>query len=222
MENGNAMMIAKGAEAEIHVDHWMGRDVVRKKRIPKPYREPVLDAMIRQTRTNLEAKVLGDAKRAGVPVPVVYEVDHDDTSILMEFLNGRNVRELIAEMAPENIFRMFDQVGENTGNLHAAGIAHGDLTTANMILCDDSKILFLDFSLSELNASLEQRGVDLLLLDRVLRSTHYANSGIGFKAFLKGYARATGASETQQVAAKMKEIARRGRYVERKPDLLRH
>ncbi len=55
----------RGAEATVDI----GAERVEKRRTPKTYRHPTLDARLRKERTTLEARLTSDARRAGVPTP---------------------------------------------------------------------------------------------------------------------------------------------------------
>ena len=50
-------------------------------------------------------------------------------------------------------------------------VIHGDLTTSNMIYKDD-QIYLIDFGLSYVKNSIEDRAVDLYVLERAFISTH--------------------------------------------------
>lgn len=52
-----------------------------------------------------------------------------------------------------------------------SGVIHGDLTTSNMIYKDD-QIYLIDFGLSYVKTSIEDRAVDLYVLERAFISTH--------------------------------------------------
>jgi TP53 regulating kinase-like protein len=82
-----------------------------------------------------------------------------------------------------------------------------------MILTPYSKIVFVDFGLSERSVELEPKGVDLHLMKRALQSTHYKYATECFKEVMKGYAESVGQEEAKKVAAKIREIEKRGRYV---------
>ena len=47
-------LIKKGAEAEIHLARWMGREVIQKRRVVKNYRLKEMDEEIRRRRTKKE------------------------------------------------------------------------------------------------------------------------------------------------------------------------
>ena len=209
------VLIRKGAEASIFLEEWHGRRVVVKTRLPKSYRVDSLDASIRLARTSREAHILHDSKRAGVPTPTVYQVDTGTCTIIMEYVNGPRLKEALAEMDQPGLRRACKHVGSLIGRLHSGGIVHGDLTTSNMILRDGAKLFFIDFGLSDYSRELEARGVDLLLMSRAFKSTHYALYSGAFAAVIDGYREIVGRSNTELTLKKMREVETRGRYSER-------
>jgi len=210
-----ALLIRKGAEASIFLEEWHGRRVVMKTRLPKSYRVDPLDFAIRFARTSREAHLLHDSKRAGVPTPTVYQVDTAGCTIIMEYVDGCRLKEALADVDQSELRRTCKHVGSLIGRLHSAGIVHGDLTTSNMILRDGAKLFFIDFGLSEYSCELESKGVDLLLMSRAFKSTHYALHSRAFEAVVDGYREAVGKDDTRLILGKMREIETRGRYSER-------
>ncbi len=207
-------LIAKGAEADLWLDpDWNGRRVLIKRRGEKRYRHPELDRAIRRYRTIHEADIIHRAKEAGVPTPVIYQVDPEGATIVMEYVDGVKVREIVQRLSGDERRRLFRLIGVQAGRLHRAGIIHGDLTTSNMIRARDS-VVFVDFGLGEVSSEAEKRGVDLHLMRRMLTSTHFSHADELFKAFEEGYRSAMG-GEADEALRRMREIERRGRYVER-------
>jgi TP53 regulating kinase-like protein len=84
-----------------------------------------------------------------------------------------------------------------------------------MILRDGAKLFFIDFGLSGYSSELEARGVDLLLMSRAFKSTHFALHSKAFEAVVEGYRQGIGRNETEFALKKMHEIQMRGRYSER-------
>jgi TP53 regulating kinase-like protein len=209
------MLIRKGAEASIFLEEWHGRQVVMKTRLPKAYRVDRLDSSIRLARTSREAHLLHDSKGAGVSTPTVYEVDTATCTIIMDYVNGPRLKEAFLGMNDVDLRRTCCALGLLVGRLHSSGIVHGDLTTSNMILRDGDKLFFIDFGLSGYSNEPEARGVDLLLMNRAFKSTHFALHSRAFESVLDGYRRVIGRKETQRVLTKMREIEKRGRYSER-------
>ncbi len=207
------MLIKKGAEASLFLEEWHNRKVIMKRRLPKRYRLPELDMEIRSQRTVHEPHIIHKAKEAGVPTPTIFMVDVADANIIMEFVEGKQVKEILDHVSPEERLRLSDHVGRMIGRLHKHGIIHGDLTTSNMILTPYGKVVFVDFGLSERSKELESKGVDLHLMKRALQSTHYKHAKECFEAVMKGYGEVVGKEEAKKVTAKIREIEKRGRYV---------
>lgn len=211
-------LIKKGAEADLMLEdfaellHPMGEGkVLVKHRIQKEYRIEGLDRSLRDSRTALEAKLLSDAKRAGVPTPVVYEVDRVGMRIVMEYKEGQLVKTILDGMDSGDRRELCELIGKQIARLHGAGIIHGDLTTSNMIRALDGKVYFIDFGLGRYEVSLEARGTDLHLLSRTLQSTHFDVSEEAFDAILDGYRREFGEG-AEEVIERAQEIDLRGRY----------
>ena len=207
------MLIKKGAEANLYLEGWHNRKVIMKRRLPKKYRIPELDEKIRSHRTIYEPQVIHSAKEAGVPTPTIFMVDVAEANIIMEFVDGKQVKEILNDLPPEERLRLSRYIGGLIGRLHKHGIIHGDLTTSNMILTPYGKVVFVDFGLSERSTELETRGVDLHLMNRAFQSTHYKHAKECFEAVMEGYAEIVGEEEAKNVLEKIREIERRGRYV---------
>ena len=206
-------LISKGAEADILLDlDWNGVKAIIKRRGEKRYRVPELDTAIRRSRTIREASIIHRAKKAGVPTPLIYSVDPERAQIIMEYIEGEKIRDIVDQIIPKERERLFKEIGRKTGLLHGAGIAHGDLTTSNLISSGD-RVVFIDFGLGEMSDEVESRGVDLNLMYRMLISTHYEYTEELFTAFKAGYEETL--DEAREALDRMVEISMRGRYVER-------
>jgi len=209
-----AQLIAKGAEADLLLDlDWNGLKALIKLRKKKKYRHPELDREIRKTRTLFEAGILHRVKEAGVPAPLVYQVDPENATIIMEYLEGVKVRDIIKDLTIDEKKSLFNEIGVNAGLMHHSGIIHGDLTTSNMIK-GVNRVVFIDFGLGEFSSEVEKRGVDLNLLNRMLTSTHYEYKETLFTAFKEGYIESLGC-DAEVALERMREIGKRGRYIER-------
>ena len=218
-EVASRKLLKKGAEASLFLVDWHGRRAVVKARLPKKYRPAELDAAIRSYRTVHEPQLMHEAKKAGVPTPTIFLVDVKNTTITMEFVEGKQVKQLLGSISKKEKQELCVKIGELIGKLHEQGVIHGDLTTSNMILSAEGKIFLVDFGLGEKNTELEARGVDLHLMKRALQSTHYQFAGECFEHVMRGYCAAVGAEDTKNVLEKIREIERRGRYVaERKQE----
>jgi TP53 regulating kinase-like protein len=207
------LLIKKGAEASLYLANWHDRIVIMKKRLPKKYRLSELDGQIKTYRTIHEPQLIHEAKKTGVPTPTIFLVDVRNAIIIMEFIEGKQVKQLLSEVSKSERQRLCFKIGELIGRLHKYGIIHGDLTTSNMILNSEGKIFFVDFGLGEKSKELEARGVDLHLMKRTLQSTHFRFAKECFTAVIEGYSKVLGAETAKNVLDKIREIERRGRYV---------
>jgi len=211
-EIASRTLLKKGAEASLFLADWHDRRVIVKTRFPKKYRPVELDMKIRSYRTVHEPQLMHEAKKAGVPTPTIFLVDVKNAVIIMEFIEGKQIKQLLGNLSKKEREEVCARIGEFIGKLHMHGVIHGDLTTSNMILCSD-KVFFVDFGLGEKTMELESRGVDLHLMKRALQSTHYQFAEECFESVMKGYSAVLGAEETEKVLGKIREIERRGRYV---------
>jgi len=207
-------LFKKGAEASLYLANWHQRRVIIKIRIPKKYRSPVLDEQIRSYRTVHEPQLIHEAKAAGVPTPLIYMVDVSESSITMEYIEGHQVKQLLNNVPKAKRHDICVKIGETIAQLHSHSLIHGDLTTSNMILNPKGKLFFVDFGLGEKNGELEAQGVDLHLLKRALQSTHYLYWEECFQSVLCGYTSVLGVELAEKVYEKIREIEKRGRYVE--------
>jgi TP53 regulating kinase-like protein len=212
-------LLKKGAEASLFLTTWHGKHVVVKTRLPKKYRPEKLDLTLRNYRTIHEPQLMHEAKKAGVPTPTIYMVDVANAAITMEFVEGKQVKQVLDALSKVERQELCVKIGELIGKLHTHGVIHGDLTTSNMILTAENQMFLVDFGLGDKTNELEARGVDLHLLKRALQSTHYHFADECFTYVIKGYRASVGADATEKILEKIREIEKRGRYIaERKQD----
>ncbi|HXW37753.1 MAG TPA: Kae1-associated kinase Bud32 [Nitrososphaerales archaeon] len=204
-------LLYRGAEADVYKGVWSGRDAVFKVRKRLSYRLPQLDNVIRGRRTMREAQMLHRAKSAGVASPHLFFVDTVNHSLVMEFVPGMRLKEVlsVASEVPPSI--LFEELGRGVARLHAAGLVHGDLTTANVIT-DARRLVLVDFGLANLTSKLEDRAVDLRLLKETVTGAHPDMSVIAFDSFMDGYGQVLGKVESLTALKQLRRIERRGRY----------
>ena len=186
------MIIARGAEAVIEKEG----DVIIKKRIKKGYRIPVLDEYLRKKRTRNEARLLIEAKRIGVNVPKVLEVNEKEFTIKMEFIEGK-------KLSAYDEVPHCEEIGKIVKKLHEGNIIHGDLTTSNFIE-SGNEVYIIDFSLGFFSKKVEDKAVDLILLKRALETRH-TNWETCWKKILEVYS-------NEEVISHIPKIEKRWRY----------
>lgn len=193
------MMLGQGAEAIIRK---VGDSVI-KERVQKEYRLPVIDEKLRARRTRSEAKILEKLAKAGIPVPKVLSVDDKRMVLSLSFLDGQKLRDVL-ESSPNLAF----EFGKIVGKMHAEDVVHGDLTTSNVI--HSGNVLHLiDFGLSFVSAKVEDKAVDLYVLDRALESTHYGKYAELLASAFDGYR--AGNPNASVVFKRLEVVRKRGR-----------
>ncbi len=170
-------LIKRGAEAELYLTEFLGRKAVLKRRVPKRYRIPDLDAKIRKERTKAEAKIIHRAKSAGVRTPIIYDIDMREMEITMEYLDCPRVKDAVGGMSGAEKERIASEIGRVVARLHSSGIVHGDLTTSNMMIIDGS-VALIDFGLAEISGETERMASDLRVLKEGWKSAHYRDEGL--------------------------------------------
>jgi len=207
-------VIRIGAEAVVSRLEWNGLKMVSKHRVPKPYRFPELDKWVRDRRTLHEARVIMSLRRLGIPCPAILMLDRSEATLYLQLIEGVELKRILDSLPAEELERLAYELGRIVGKMHAGGVAHGDLTTSNIMLDKSGNIYLIDFGLSAITDDPEELAVDIHLLDRSLESVHHRVRASFMRSFLRGYAAAAGMSFLQKLVEKVKEIRSRGRYVE--------
>lgn len=201
-------LLRRGAEAELYQTTFLGLPAVLKKRIVKRYRHPTIDQSLRTSRLRTEARLLQEARRIGLRVPLIYDLDPEENHLVLEHVRGPRFKEHFARAGPKERLRLARELGAAVALLHRHDLVHGDLTTSNILLTPQG-LCFLDLSMGERSEELEAKGVDLHLLIEAFHSAH-PECGRELDAALSSYRRAY--RDGARVIAKAEEIARRGRY----------
>ena len=205
-------LISQGAEARVWKLKIKTNETeslaVCKERFSKAYRHPDLDARLTKSRCRSEAKILEKcATKTKIRVPKVIRVS--PPSLYLEYLDGPSVKSYLRKQQSNNKEgsesiqegsisenELASLMGELVGRLHNVGIVHGDLTTSNMMVVEESKseskthstdLALIDFGLSKSNFSTEEQAVDLYVLERALLSTHPDLSENFFDQVLEKY-----------------------------------
>ena len=194
-------LIARGAEADVYlIDYW-GCKAIMKVRRPKPYRHPKVDIHIREERTRNEARTMLRAFRGGVSVPKLYDVDYRDMKIIMEFIDGKPLYEVLRE-------EYLREAGSLLALLHSLNVAHWDYTTANILVKDD-KLYIIDFGLARYTEDDLEKAVDIHLMIRSFLSAHPGKED-WVRAFWEGYAKYGDVNKMKEL---VRQIELMGRYV---------
>jgi len=192
----------EGAEATVEI----GDERVTKRRLPKSYRHPKLDARLRRDRTVLEARLTSEARRHGVPTPVVYDVDPEEGVLVFERVGEADLRsELTADRVRD--------VARHLATVHGAGFVHGDPTTRNVRVggaggsSDADRTYLIDFGLGYYTDDDEDYAMDLHVFAQSLAGTSDDADRLR-EAFEDAYSEASDGA----VLERLREIEGRGRY----------
>ncbi|WP_423995719.1 bifunctional N(6)-L-threonylcarbamoyladenine synthase/serine/threonine protein kinase [Halorubrum trapanicum] len=204
----------RGAEATVTVEAGGDDRRVVKRRVPKSYRHPELDRTLRRDRTVAEARLTSEARRAGVPTPLVYDVDLADATLTLQYVGERDLAAALDE-------RPTEAVGRHLARLHGAGVVHGDPTTRNVRVSPDRiegatedgesdrapGTYLIDFGLGYHTGHVEDHAMDLHVFEGSIRATATDPEPL-ISAFESGYE----AVGDEAVLARLRDVADRGRY----------
>lgn len=191
--------VLQGAEATVR----FGNDHVTKARLPKGYRHDSLDARLRRDRTVIEARLASEARRHGVPTPLVWDVDVPESTLTLQHVGDLDLRDALSEA------RVRD-VGRHLATIHEAGFVHGDPTTRNGRVDssgDDDRTYLIDFGLGYNTDDVEDYAMDCHVFEQSLTGTA-DNPGPLTEAFEAAYREAGNPAVIDQLRA----IEGRGRY----------
>ncbi|MAS57648.1 MAG: Kae1-associated kinase Bud32 [Euryarchaeota archaeon] len=173
-----------GAEAEVISGTWHGRPAVLKKRRPRGWRHPDLDASLTKKRMTNEVKLTIWLARRGAPVPAIWDVDIDESKIIMERIEGKPLIEIL--QSNEHDEKLLIDVGKAIREVHRNAVNHGDLSTNNILITNQREVVLIDLGLSSREYDLEGFGIDLHVLHEILRASHPEVKG-AMDLVLKGY-----------------------------------
>lgn len=227
IEAGEWRMVAQGAEGRIYDTVFLTKPTIVKERLIKRYREPSLDRKINKHRLLLEARCMFRCIKSGVLTPAVYMIDVDNLRLYIEKIEGITIKDLLRSIAtvqikeemeveqsvdnivyPNECLEWAKKIGVALGKMHDIDIVHGDLTTSNMMLNSGGNIVMIDFGLAGKSTNVEDKAVDLYVLERAFISTHPGSEDI-VKEILQNYViSSTKSASTMQ---RLEQVRLRGR-----------
>ncbi|XP_031826433.1 TP53 regulating kinase [Nomia melanderi] len=223
-------LIAQGAEARIYKGVYLGKPTLIKERFPKKYRHVDLDTRLTKDRIKAECRAMVRAKTAGVTTPAIYFVQLERRCIYMEYVENSIVlknfidKNISTGANADRYSKFITQgLGMLVARLHSKNIIHGDLTTSNILLknfsdelsiekCDaTNNFVVIDFGLARVESSLEDKAVDLYVLERSLLSAH-SEVPLLFAEIFDTYQKySANKKQCREVVDKYKEVQARGR-----------
>ncbi|KAI5717326.1 hypothetical protein M8J77_003893 [Diaphorina citri] len=164
---------------------------------------------------NGKSKSKNSNKSNSTPVPPT-NIPED---ICLDDVQKSAIQTLISKLDSQNITRenisdivklLSIEIGTTLSVMHSNNIIHGDLTTSNMILSSDHHLVMIDFGLSQIKVSTEDKAVDLYVLKRAILSLHSIFSRDMFNWILSSYRRQN-RKQFETVMKTFAEVELRGR-----------
>ncbi|KRZ62440.1 TP53-regulating kinase [Trichinella nativa] len=213
-------LIAQGAEARIFKANFYGRPAVIKERFRKKYRHVALDELLTKERMRAEIRGLMHCRKLGIPVPPIYFVDSKQNLIVFGAIeDATTLKNLLDGMHEVGAVGLVDNlastIGQVLAKMHMNGVIHGDLTTSNLLvkqpLSPDNcrHVVLIDFGLSFVSSMVEDKAVDLFVLEKAFMSTH-PNAESFYRTILGSYVKFYGKLGSE-VLAQLEQVRLRGR-----------
>lgn len=205
-------LMCQGAECRLWSAFVFERQVVKKERFRKQYRNVELDERLTRERIRAEVRAIVRLQERcdfiGPLMPTIWFAN--EREIIMDRVpNSVTITEYTANKSLEECLWLYDLLGKVIGRIHCVGLIHGDLTTSNFMLRSDRQLVPIDFGLASFSDSDEDRAVDLYVLERSLLANNVQHAA-GFQRVLITY-ESTLDKLGQSVLRKLEEVQLRGR-----------
>ncbi len=141
---------------------YLGRDPVIGRLVALKTIRAVSDDDVEQRE--FQERFLREAQAAGIlshpNIVTVHDVGEDQASetsfIAMEYVEGKNLKQLLAEKTPftfERVAEIIGQVAEALDYAHRRGIVHRDVKPANIIITPENQVKITDFGIAKTEKS---------------------------------------------------------------------
>jgi len=206
-------LIGQGAEGKVYGTVFLSRPTIVKERVSKSYRVKELDQKLTLQRLRQEARCMVKCRRAGVLTPSIFLVDQLNNRLYMERVLGSTTKDILRTSRhgeyPESCLIWAKEIGVQIGRMHDADVVHGDLTTSNIMVQEiDLKVFLIDFGLAMISTVIDDKAVDLYVLERAFISTHPGSQNL-VAAIMESY-RFTCRKGTL-ILHKLEQVRQRGR-----------
>lgn len=142
--------LASGGMAQV----WEGTDEVLEREVAVKILHPHLshDPSLLQ---RFRSEAVAAARLNHHAIVAIYDTcsEHGLEAIVMELVHGRTLRAWLDEHGPLTPLRTAElgaRVADALDTAHAAGLVHRDVKPANLLLCDDGRVLITDFGIAKL------------------------------------------------------------------------
>ena len=117
-------------------------------------------------RFKREAKAAASLNHPNIATIYAIEEVEDDTFIVMEYIKGKELRELTTddrELSIEDATNYATQIAEGLKAAHKKGVTHRDIKSSNIMITDENQVKIMDFGLAKVRggAQLTKSGMTM-------------------------------------------------------------
>jgi hypothetical protein len=116
------VLLGQGAEGKVYKTTFMSRNVIVKERVSKGYRLPELDKKLNKSRLLQESRCMAKCRKAAVPIPTLYVVDQEKSTLIMEEIEGDTLKAILRKHAATQYqgecLELARQTGATIGRMH--------------------------------------------------------------------------------------------------------
>jgi len=142
-------LIARGGMASV----WLGEDTLLARRVAVKTLHSHL-AADESLRVRFRDEAVSSASIEDPHIVAIYDTGDDDgvAYIVMEYVNGRDVRRLLDErgrLSTDEAVRIAADVARALARAHRSGIIHRDIKPANVLVATDGRVKVTDFGIAK-------------------------------------------------------------------------
>lgn len=167
-------------------------------------------------RLRSEVRVLLKCRSKGLSCPAVLAVRLREGVVYLQRVPGCTVAAFLKAATgnadEERVKSIAAEWGRYLSILHdKVNVIHGDLTTSNVMVNsdDDWQLTMIDFGLAQTTTNVEDRAVDLYVLERSVFANHADVADVFVSALLKSYAE--GSKDCVTTLKRLEAVRLRGR-----------
>jgi len=133
---------------------WLAEDLLLERRVALKelvHHRSVADADVDRRRALQEARALARVQHPAMANIHDVIFDHEDPWVVMEYVSGRTLSEIIARGPLEEraVAAIGLQVANGLAAAHEAGVVHRDVKPGNILVTNDSSVFLVDFGIAK-------------------------------------------------------------------------
>ncbi len=107
-------------------------------------------------RFKIEARAAAALSHPNIATIYAIEEVQDELFIVMEFIEGRDLREIVKTSGPfaiDDVIHYATQISEGLQEAHRRGIIHRDIKSSNIMITESGMVKIMDFGLAKISGS---------------------------------------------------------------------